>query len=47
MNTIPTLKSRNQIFFIVTKKMIPADIAYLHALESTLSEWHSDNDDGV
>jgi hypothetical protein len=30
---------------VVIKKALPADIAYLKALEETLSEWNSENDD--
>jgi len=46
------LKAGDQIMFEVTKdkqvvikKAMPADIAYLKALESTLSEWNSENDE--
>lgn len=46
------LKAGDKIMFEVTpnkqvviKKALPADIAYLKALESTLSEWNSENDD--
>ena len=46
------LKAGDQIIFeitqdkqVVIKKAMPADIAYLRALESTLSEWNSKNDE--
>ena len=46
------LKAGDQIIFeitrdkqVVIKKAMPADIAYLKALESTLSEWNSKNDE--
>lgn len=46
------LKAGDQIIFEIThdkqviiKKAMPADIAYLKALESTLSEWNSENDE--
>jgi len=52
IRTILNLKAGDQINFeitkdkkIVIKKAIPADIAYLKALESTLNEWNSENDD--
>jgi len=45
------LKAGDQIIFEITqnkqviiKKAMPTDIAYLKALESTLSEWNSKND---
>ena len=45
------LKAGDRIIFEITrdkqviiKKAMPADIAYLKALESTLSEWNSEND---
>ena len=52
IRTILQLKADDRIVFEVTsdkrfviKKAIPADIVYLKALESTLSEWTSDNDE--
>ena len=52
IRTILNLKAGDQINFeitkdkkIVIKKAMPADIAYLKALESTLNEWNSENDD--
>jgi antitoxin PrlF len=46
------LKAGDQIIFeiindskVIIKKATPKDIAYLKALESTLSEWDSKNDD--
>lgn len=30
---------------VVIKKAMPMDIAYLQVLESTLTEWNSDNDE--
>ncbi|HLC07621.1 MAG TPA: type II toxin-antitoxin system PrlF family antitoxin [Candidatus Babeliales bacterium] len=46
------LKAGDQIIFEITKdnqviikKAMPRDIAYLKALESTLNEWNSKNDD--
>ena len=52
IRSILKLKAGDQIIFEVTKdkqvivkKATPKDIAYLRALESTLSEWNSKNDD--
>lgn len=46
------LKAGDQIIFeitkdkqVIVKKAMPKDLAYLRALESTLSEWNSKNDD--
>ena len=46
------LKAGDQVIFEITrdkqvmiKKAMPTDIAYLRALESTLTEWNSDNDE--
>ena len=46
------LKAGDQIIFeitenkqVVVKKAMPTDLAYLKALESTLSEWNSENDE--
>jgi antitoxin PrlF len=46
------LKAGDQVIFEITKdkqviikKAMPMDIAYLRALESTLSEWNSENDE--
>ena len=52
IRAILNLKASDQIIFeitkdkkIVIKKTMPADIAYLKALESTLNEWNSQNDE--
>lgn len=46
------LKAGDRIIFEVTKdkqvvikKAMPTDIAYLRAVESTLTEWNSENDE--
>ena len=46
------LKAGDRILFeitkdqqVVIKKAMPKDLAYLKSLESTLSEWNSQNDD--
>ena len=50
INTIFKHKNNNQIFFVITKNQQVfvhktfADITYLHALESTLNEWYSDDE---
>lgn len=46
-HTLSKIKGRDQIFVKIIKKMTSADITYLRALESTLNEWHSDNDDKI
>ncbi|HEX4068545.1 MAG TPA: type II toxin-antitoxin system PrlF family antitoxin [Candidatus Babeliales bacterium] len=52
IRTLLKLKAGDQIIFeitkdqlVVVKKASPRDIAYLKALESTLSEWNSQYDD--
>lgn len=52
IRTLLKLKAGDQIIFEVTqdkqviiKKATPRDVAYLKALESTLSEWNSKYDD--
>ena len=52
IRTTLKLKAGDQIIFeitkdkqVIVKKAMPTDIAYLRALESTLSEWNSKNDD--
>lgn len=52
IRAILDLKAGDQIIFEITKnkqvhlkKAIPMDIVYLKALESTLSEWNSENDE--
>ena len=52
IRSILKLKAGDQIIFeitrdkqVIVKKAMPTDLAYLRALESTLSEWNSENDD--
>lgn len=52
IRTALKLKIGDQIVFettkegqVVVKKAMPADLAYLKAVESTLSKWNSDNDE--
>lgn len=52
IRSLLNLEAGDQIIFEITqnkqviiKKAMPTDIAFLHILESTLSEWNSKNDD--
>lgn len=52
IRSILKLKAGDQIVFEITKdkqviikKALPIDVAYLKSLQSTLTEWNSQNDD--